>query len=101
MRHHRSAERSGARLVHSAGFDSVPHDLGAYFTLLQLPEDVPVRISGYVRASASISGGTFYSALTGFARPRANASARPVPARGGGAPLRVTPGPIGDRPPAP
>ena len=75
VRHHRSAERSGARLVHSAGFDSVPHDVGAYFALLQLPEDVPVRISGYVRASASISGGTFYSALTGFARPRANASA--------------------------
>src|SRR5215831_6972107 len=38
-----AAKVSGARLVHCCGFDSVPHDLGAYFTLLQLPEGVPVR----------------------------------------------------------
>src|SRR5690606_33767045 len=33
--HHAEARRSGARLVHSCGFDSVPHDLGAYFTVKQ------------------------------------------------------------------
>src|SRR5436305_4561220 len=37
VRHHRRAVGTGARIVHSAGFDSVPHDLGAYFTVQQLP----------------------------------------------------------------
>ncbi|MGI8677168.1 MAG: saccharopine dehydrogenase family protein [Jatrophihabitans sp.] len=75
VRHHREAERTGARIVHAAGFDSVPHDLGAYFTVLHLPEDVPLRVSGYVRASGMVSGGTFHSALTAFSRPRQNLSA--------------------------
>jgi short subunit dehydrogenase-like uncharacterized protein len=65
-----AAKASGARLVHCCGFDSVPHDLGAYFTLLQLPENVPVRIDGYVRSNASFSGGTYHSAINGFARGR-------------------------------
>jgi short subunit dehydrogenase-like uncharacterized protein len=65
-----AAKASGARLVHCCGFDSVPHDLGAYFTLLQLPEGVPVRIDGYVRSNASFSGGTYHSAINGFARGR-------------------------------
>src|ERR1700761_4318678 len=65
-----TATASGARLVHCCGFDSVPHDLGAYFTLLQLPEGVPVRIDGYVRSNASFSGGTYHSAINGFARGR-------------------------------
>jgi short subunit dehydrogenase-like uncharacterized protein len=65
-----AAKASGARLVHCCGFDSVPHDLGAYFTLLQLPENVPVRIEGYVRTNARFSGGTYHSAVNGFARGR-------------------------------
>ena len=75
VRHHARAVQTGARLVHSCGFDSIPHDLGAYFTVLQLPEGVPLRVSGYVRSSAAISGGTFYSALTGFSRIRENVTA--------------------------
>lgn len=75
VRHHRTAVQSGARLIHAAGFDSVPHDLGAYFTALQLPSDAPITIAGYVRASAMFSGGTFYSALTAFSRPRQNLAA--------------------------
>ena len=71
-RHHRRAQQTGARLVHCCGFDSVPHDLGAYFTVLQLPEDVPLRVRGVVRVSAAPSGGTFHSLLTGLSRPRAN-----------------------------
>jgi short subunit dehydrogenase-like uncharacterized protein len=71
-RHHERARQTGARLVHSCGFDSVPHDLGAYFTVLHLPEDVPLQVRGVVRVSAAPSGGTFHSLLTGLARPRAN-----------------------------
>jgi saccharopine dehydrogenase (NAD+, L-glutamate forming) len=73
--HHEQAVKSGARLVHSCGFDSIPHDLGAYFTVLQLPEDAAIQVSGVVRASATISGGTFHSVLTGFSRARANVTA--------------------------
>ena len=29
VRHHAEAVRTGARLVHACGFDSIPHDLGA------------------------------------------------------------------------
>jgi saccharopine dehydrogenase (NAD+, L-glutamate forming) len=74
VRHHRTAEEAGARLVHAAGFDSVPHDLGAYFTVQQLPEDVPVQVSGYVRVSAAFSGGTFHSAVTAASRLRQSAA---------------------------
>jgi short subunit dehydrogenase-like uncharacterized protein len=70
LENHAAAERSGARLVHCCGFDSVPHDLGAYFTLLQLPAGVPVRIDGYVRSNGTFSGGTYHSAVNGFARGR-------------------------------
>ncbi|WTW97557.1 saccharopine dehydrogenase NADP-binding domain-containing protein [Streptomycetaceae bacterium NBC_01309] len=68
--HHETAVRTGARLVHACGFDSVPHDLGVLFTMGLLPAGVPVRVEGRVRAGGSISGGTFASALTAFSRLR-------------------------------
>lgn len=70
------AERSGARLVHACGFDSIPHDLGAYFTVQALAEKVggritgPVRMRGVVRSNGTFSGGTFHSAMTAFSRAR-------------------------------
>ncbi len=68
--YHEVARKSGARLVHCCGFDSIPHDLGAYFTVKQLPEGVPLTVQGYVRTGAEFSGGTFSSAINGFARAR-------------------------------
>ena len=70
LKYEATARESGARLVHCCGFDSIPHDLGAYFTVLQLPEGQPIRLKGYVKSGARFSGGTFYSALTGFSRAR-------------------------------
>jgi short subunit dehydrogenase-like uncharacterized protein len=70
LEHHETAQRSGARLVHCCGFDSIPHDLGAYFTVQQLPEGVPLTVNGYVQTNAQYSGGTFHSAINGFARAR-------------------------------
>ncbi len=70
VENHAEAERSGARIVHCCGFDSIPHDLGAYFTVKQLPEGVPLTVNGYVRSNASFSGGTYASAINGFARFR-------------------------------
>lgn len=75
VRHHATAERTGARLVHACGFDSVPYDLGALFTVQQLPADQPIRMRGYVRASGMPSGGTFDSAVTALARHREAAAA--------------------------
>jgi short subunit dehydrogenase-like uncharacterized protein len=68
--HNAEAERSGARIVHCCGFDSIPHDLGAYFTVKQLPEGVPLTVNGYVRSNAEFSGGTFHSAINAFGRAR-------------------------------
>lgn len=73
--YHEKAQASGARLVHCCGFDSIPHDLGAYFTVKQLPEGVPLTVNGYVRTGAEFSGGTFSSAITGFSRARQTVSA--------------------------
>ncbi|MFJ1968265.1 saccharopine dehydrogenase family protein [Streptomyces sp. NPDC087903] len=70
VRHDARARETGARLVHACGFDSVPHDLGAYFTVRQLPEGVPLTVDGFVTADAAFSGGTFASALGQFSRGR-------------------------------
>ncbi|TRO67621.1 MULTISPECIES: trans-acting enoyl reductase family protein [unclassified Streptomyces] len=70
VRHDARARETGARLVHAAGFDSIPHDLGAYFTVRQLPEGVPLTVDGFVRAGGMFSGGTFASALNQMSRGR-------------------------------
>ncbi|MGW4025144.1 saccharopine dehydrogenase family protein [Streptomyces sp. NPDC005009] len=70
VRHDARARETGARLVHACGFDSVPHDLGAYFTVRRLPEGVPLTVDGFVTVDAAFSGGTFASALNQFARHR-------------------------------
>jgi short subunit dehydrogenase-like uncharacterized protein len=70
VRHHKQAEASGARIVHACGFDSIPHDLGVWFTVKQLPEGVPLKVEGFVRAGGRPSGGTFATAVTAFSRAR-------------------------------
>ena len=70
LRYHEQARQTGARIVHSCGFDSIPHDLGAYFTVLQLPEGVPLTVNGYVRVGGEFSGGTLHSAVNQFSRMR-------------------------------
>ncbi len=74
-RYHDRAVESGARLVHSCGFESIPPDLGVYFTVLRLPEGVPLRVRGFVRASAALSAGTYQTAITGISRARSAAGA--------------------------
>ncbi|GEP40656.1 saccharopine dehydrogenase [Nocardioides psychrotolerans] len=68
--HHATAVASGARLVHACGFDSIPHDLGAMYTVQQLAASGPVSVRGVVRASGMFSGGTFHSAMTAMSRPQ-------------------------------
>ncbi len=70
VRWHKVAQSTGARIVHACGFDSVPHDLGVWFTVQQLPEGVPLQVRGMLRAGGRPSGGTFASAMTAMSRVR-------------------------------
>ena len=91
LRYHEQAEQTGARLVHSCGFDSIPYDLGALFTVQQLPEGVPIKLEGSCRAGGTFSGGTYHSAIhimgrlrqgdAGRARAQAARAAPDGPAR--------------------
>jgi len=75
LAHHRRALETGARLVHACGFDSIPHDLGAQFTVEQLPEGAPLEVRAFVRVRGNASGGTGRSAIGAFARVRHMAAA--------------------------
>jgi len=70
LRYHQKAKESGARLVHACGFDSIPYDLGVYFTVKQLPSDQPIHVDGFIRAGGRPSGGTLASALGAMGRLR-------------------------------
>ena len=70
LEYHDKAKASGARIVHACGFDSIPHDLGVFYTMKQVPEGVPVSVYGAVHADAQFSGGTFHSAIGQFVRLR-------------------------------
>jgi saccharopine dehydrogenase (NAD+, L-glutamate forming) len=70
LRHHEQAERTGARIVHSCGFDSIPYDLGALYTVGELPEQAPIKLEGFVRVNGTFSGGTLHSAVHIMARLR-------------------------------
>ncbi|GAB3464863.1 saccharopine dehydrogenase family protein [Actinophytocola sediminis] len=72
--YHDRAVATGARLVHCCGFDSIPADLGTYFTVAQLPADVPIQVQAYVSVSATASSGTMHSAITAASRLRKAAS---------------------------
>jgi short subunit dehydrogenase-like uncharacterized protein len=72
--YHEQALRSGARIVHSCGFDSIPYDLGALFTVEQLPEVVPIALDGFVRVGGTFSGGTYQSAIEILGRLRQSVS---------------------------
>ena len=73
LRYHEQARESGARLVHSCGFDSIPYDLGVLYTVSQLPEGVPTSVDGFVRVGGTFSGGTYHSAIHIMGRLREGA----------------------------
>jgi short subunit dehydrogenase-like uncharacterized protein len=60
----------GALIVPCCGFDSIPHDLGAYLTACALDGHGAMEIDGYVYARTRPSGGTWASALGILAAPR-------------------------------
>jgi short subunit dehydrogenase-like uncharacterized protein len=62
-----AAREARIRVVHCCGFDSVPADLGAWFTVGLLPPG-PKQVRGYVKTNAGASGGTWASFLEILAR---------------------------------
>ncbi len=73
LKYHDVAQSTGARIVHACGFDSIPYDLGALYTVLQLPDDLPITLQGFVRGNLQPSGGTYHSAINQFAQMRDSA----------------------------
>lgn len=91
-KHQADAEASGARIVFSCGFDSVPFDLGAYFLQEKAKEktgSTMPRIKGRVRAmKGTFSGGT----LASFKATMAAAAKQPEMMKVLGNPFALTPG---------
>ncbi len=65
-RYHDAAAAKGLRIVSCCGFDSIPHDLGVLYTVMQFPEGTALSIEGMVRAKGGVSGGTWHSAINAF-----------------------------------
>jgi len=74
-RHHDRATLRGVLIVPCCGFDSIPHDLGAYVTARELRSgghgEQPIEMDAYVWARGRASGGTWASAIGILADPRA------------------------------
>jgi len=64
-KHHGAAEAAGVKIVHTCGFDSVPSDMGVYFTQRELKEKYGAyaqHIKMRVKAmKGGMSGGTYAS----------------------------------------
>jgi short subunit dehydrogenase-like uncharacterized protein len=78
--HEAAARKSGARIVHCCGFDSIPSDLGVWFLQQQARErfgrpctEVKMRVKG---ARGGFSGGTVASLLNVVKEARANPALR-------------------------
>ncbi len=75
-RYHARAAEQRVKIVNACGFDSIPHDLGAFFAVQALREKAgpldgaAVKLRGYVRARGSFSGGTWHSALHAMGQAR-------------------------------
>jgi short subunit dehydrogenase-like uncharacterized protein len=97
--HHARAKESGARIVFSCGFDSIPFDLGVWFVqreaAARLGAPAP-RVRGRVRdVMGGLSGGTLASGMATMAAARQDPSVGTLLAD----PFALTPGFVG--PPQP
>ncbi|MCB9754703.1 MAG: saccharopine dehydrogenase NADP-binding domain-containing protein [Myxococcales bacterium] len=71
-RYHDRAITTGAKIVSCCGFDSIPHDLGALFTAMELAIQPGERavVRSYVQARGGFSGGTWQSLVGALANLR-------------------------------
>ncbi len=80
--HQSTAQRSGARIVHNCGFDSIPSDLGVWFTQQQAMESfgepcrqIKLRVR---RIKGGASGGTVASLINVMSEIKRDPSLRKV-----------------------
>ena len=62
-KHHSEAASKGVRIIPSSGYDSIPSDLGAFFTISQFNKPVS-RVDVYHEAQGGASGGTTETIFT-------------------------------------
>ncbi|MEM7184434.1 MAG: saccharopine dehydrogenase NADP-binding domain-containing protein, partial [Spirochaetota bacterium] len=62
------AERRGVLAINCCGFDSIPADLGTYFTVKNLPKEEDKKVYSYVFSSGTFSGGTWNSAIKAMSK---------------------------------
>ena len=81
------AKKTGARIVNSCGFESIPPDIAVLFALNELKKrigDLPFQsaaivVKGGVQAGGHLSGGTWHSAVEAMASARDWIKKRPSP----------------------
>ena len=69
----KKAKENKVKILNCCGFDSIPADLGTYFTIKQLPSNEPIEVECFVSFASnnpspigqfhSVSGGTWHSAI--------------------------------------
>jgi len=99
--HHDRARQTGARIVHTCGFDSIPSDMGTW----ALQRDFHATYGKYARkvtalfgeSSGAASGGTIASGIETAREGAADRAVRKVLAN----PYGLDPDPAAPRPPAP
>ena len=62
-KHHEEAASKGIRIIPSCGYDSIPSDIGAFFTISQFDKPVS-RVDVYHQAQGGASGGTIETIFT-------------------------------------
>lgn len=62
-----AAQQQNVRIVNCCGFDSIPHDYGAWLAARALPSDEPIVVEGFLSGSGTFSGGTFQTAVESMA----------------------------------
>ncbi|HMG23673.1 MAG TPA: saccharopine dehydrogenase NADP-binding domain-containing protein [Kofleriaceae bacterium] len=99
--HHATARTTGARIVHTCGFDSIPSDLGCWATqqafIAQFGHPARQVTAVYGEQSGGLSGGTAASAFELMREADADPVARALLRN----PYALDPDPAAARPPAP
>ena len=89
---HEEAERTGARIVHSCGFDSIPSDLGVWRTAQRVAADGEGTLGETVLHVRTLSGGVSGGTIDSM-RNQAIESADPARRKGRHGPARAQPRP--------
>jgi saccharopine dehydrogenase (NAD+, L-glutamate forming) len=77
-RYDAAARQSGAIMVSCCGVDSIPTDLGVFFTMRELAPTGPVEVEGHFSFRARPSGGTWQSVLEAMQDVRATMRGKPT-----------------------